>query len=141
MTSENRFHENPNGLITDTQKHLQWLPKDARQDLGKWVDWQSTLAYARLINQVYAGGFSDWRLPTKEEALSLYDETLTQVDWEKQEIHIHPLFVSGASYYMWINEMDENGHALHLNLRDGSTEYIDKVVSELQATRLVRKIK
>lgn len=141
MTSENRFHDNPSGVITDTKSDLLWLPKDSRQDLGKWVDWQGALSYGRIMNQVYAGGFSDWRLPTKEEALSFYDESLLQEDWEKNTIHIHPVFVRGAAYYMWVNDIDESGRALRLNLRDGSFEYVDKATVEHQGARLVRQAK
>ncbi|OGW15450.1 MAG: hypothetical protein A3K09_04770 [Nitrospinae bacterium RIFCSPLOWO2_12_FULL_47_7] len=139
MTTENRFLGNPNGTITDNENHLFWLPKDSRQDLGKWVNWQEALAYAKIMNQVYAGGFCDWRFPTKAEALSFYDENLRHLDWENTLIHIHPLFARGAAYYMWVNDVDENGHALRLNLRDGSLEYIDKTTLEHQAVRLVRK--
>ena len=139
MTPENRFHDTPGGIIVDTEKQLLWLPKDSRLDLGKWLDWQGVLAYVRLMNQIYAGGFCDWRLPTKEEALSIYDETLLNVDWEKTQIHIHPHFVRGAAHYIWVNDINESGCALHLNLRDGSAEYIDKATTEHQAARLVRK--
>ena len=136
-----RFHGSPSGAVTDVQNQLLWLPKDSKQDLGKWVDWQGALAYAKIMNQVYAGGFCDWRLPTKEEALNFYNETLVNVDWEKTQIHIHPLFARGAAHYMWINNINENGFAMRLNLRDGSVEHIDKSTSEHQAARLVRSVR
>lgn len=138
MKPEDRFHDNPNGVINDTKNQLQWLPKDSWQDLGKWVDWEGALAYVKIMNQYYAGGFTGWRLPTKEEALSLYDENLSQPDWAGETIHIHPAFVRKAGYCLWVNDVDEEGRAMWLNLRDGSMEYVDKSTKEHHATRLVR---
>ncbi len=141
MTSENRFHDNPSGAITDTKFNLQWLPKDSWQDLGKWLDWEGMLAYRRLVNQFYAGGASDWRFPTKEEILAFHLDDLCQNDFEGQEAHIHPLFVRKCAYYMWSGDTDENGRIFRINLRTGETDCIDKTEREFQAVRLVRDLK
>lgn len=138
MTSQDRFHDNPNGVISDTLNKKEWLPKDSWQDLGKWRNWQEVQAYAILMKQVYAGGHADWRLPTKEEALSLYDPELKSLDWEDKEVHIHPVFVPKCSYFIWTSEVNEKDQALRVNLRDGTAEFVDKTTQEFQATRLVR---
>ena len=141
MKPEERFHDNPNGVISDIKTQLQWLPKDSWQDLGKWVDWEGARAYVKVMNQYYAGGYSDWRLPNKEEVLSLYDESLNHVDWAGETIHIHPVFVRKAAYCLWVNDVDEKDFALWLNLRDGVIEYVEKTTKEHHAARLVRKHK
>jgi hypothetical protein len=138
MDPKERFKDNPSGIITDMVLKKDWLPKDCYQDLGKWHSWDQVQTYVNLMKQVYAGGFGDWRMPTKEEALSLYDTELAHKDWEGQDIFIHPVFVTGAARYMWTSEVNEEGQALRINLEDGSEEFIDKTTLEHQATRLVR---
>ncbi len=138
MTPSDRFKDNANGVITDSANKKAWLPKDAWLDLAKWSTWEDAQAYARLMNQIYAGGFSDWRLPTKEEALSFYDPELKQLDWEDKTVHIHPLFVGKCSYLIWTSDLDDNGNAFCLNLRDGSGKYIGKDAKEGQGARLIR---
>ncbi len=138
MDPKDRFQDNPHGVITDVVLKKDWLPKDSYQDLGKWHNWDQVQTYINLMKQVYAGGFGDWRMPTREEALSLYDLELAQKDWKGEDIFIHPVFVTGAARYMWTSEVNEEGQALRINLEDGSEEFIDKNTEEHQATRLVR---
>lgn len=137
-----RFHDNPSGIINDTKYKTQWLPKDSWGDLGQWRTYDEALAYVRLMNQVYAGGFSDWRLPKKEEAENFYDPSLNQVDWDEEVIHIHKLFVTKCANFMWISETNNDGQqAGRINLRNGEVEFVDRNTREHQAARLVRNIK
>ena len=138
MENLDRFQDTARGVIIDTNGNREWLPKDSYGDLGKWVTLQEGINYAQLMNQVYAGGHSDWRLPNKEEILQLYDESLIQKDWEGNQIHISKVFLLGCSHYLWSNEKDENGQSLRLDLRNGDLEYIDPIEREHQAVRLIR---
>jgi len=140
MSAADRFHDNPNGVITDTFNRKEWLPKDSYQDLGKWRNWQEIAAYTLLMRQVYAGGYSDWRLPSKEEALSLYDPQLMSQDWKGNEIHIHPVFVARGSRYIWTCDVNEKEEALRVDLCEGTCEYVPKTEQEFHAARLVRDI-
>jgi hypothetical protein len=90
------------------------------------------------MNQVYAGGHADWRVPSKEEVLQLYDETLAQKDWEDNEIHIAPLFVSGCSHYLWTGEKNDKGQVLRIDLRTKDLEFVDPMTKEHHGARLVR---
>ncbi len=139
MNPLERFQDTPSMVIMDNVLGLHWLPKDSYGDLGKWMNWQDVHGYIKTMNSVYAGGNCDWRLPTKEEALGLYHEEYDSIDFEEEPTHLHPVFVSKGSYNMWINEIDESGKALVLNLRDGSAEFSDKSEEEFMAARLVRK--
>ena len=141
MSDKDRFQDSNSGVITDTQNEKEWLPKDSYGDLGKWANLQEGLNYANLMNQVYAGGHSDWRLPSKEEMLQIYDETLVQKDWEGNEIHIASVFLTGCSYYLWTNEKNETGQSLRIDLRSGDMEFIDPGEREHQAVRLIRSNK
>ena len=141
MSEQNRFHDNPSGFITDTKYNTHWLPKDSWGDLGQWRTFDEALAYVRLMNQVYAGGFSDWRLPTKQDAENFYDADLNQVDWEEEVIHIDPLFVTKCANFMWIQETNDNQEVGRINLRDGEVDFVDRNTREHQSARMVRDIK
>ena len=141
MENQNRFQDTARGVIEDTQSLTEWLPKDSYGDLGKWVTLKEGANYAKLMNQIYAGGQSDWRLPNKEEILELYDEQLIQKDWEGNEIHIAPVFLTGCSHYLWSSEENGEGHSMRIDLRNGDLEYINAEEREHQAVRLIRQKK
>ena len=138
MHSKNRFQDTSRGVIQDTENSKEWLPKDSYGDLGKWMTWQESMDYIFMMNQVYAGGHADWRVPSKEEVLQLYDETLAQKDWEDNEIHIASLFVSGCSHYLWTGEKNDEGQVLRINLRTKDLEFVAPTIREHHGARLVR---
>ena len=138
MTESDRFQDNSSGVITDNKNKKHWLPKDSWGDLGQWRNFNEAIAYVRLMNQVYAGGYSDWRLPSKAEAEGLFELDYDQIDWEEEIIHISTLFVSKCSNYIWTSDMDENKNVCRINLRNKESEYIDPNTQEHQAARLVR---
>ncbi len=138
MSGLDLFHDNSNGVITDKKMGREWLPKDAYGDLGKWINFKEAQSYVQTMKGIYAGGFGDWRLPTAEEAQSLYNEDLVQLDWEGLDVHIHPLFVTKCSRYIWTSEENDKGEARHVDMQNGSAEFIDKETREHQSVRLVR---
>ena len=138
MADSDRFQDNASGVITDNKYKKYWLPKDSWGDLGQWRNYNEAIAYVRLMNQVYAGGYSDWRLPTKAEAEGLFELDYDQIDWEEEIIHISTLFVSKCSNYIWTSDMDENKNVCRINLRNKESEYIDPNTQEHHAARLVR---
>ncbi|MGP0629677.1 DUF1566 domain-containing protein [Nitrospina sp. 32_T5] len=138
MDAKDLYEDTPRGVIVDKKMNLEWLPKDARGDLGKWVTWDEANYYIQTMRNVYAGGHADWRLPTKEEALSLYNEDLTLVDWEGEAIHIHPAFVPKCGRVIWTSEVNDEGQACAVNLQDGTAEFVDKLNRDEYTTRLVR---
>lgn len=138
MCESIRFQDNPSGVITDNKHKKYWLPKDSWGDLGQWRNYDEAIAYTRLMNQVYAGGFSDWRLPTKQEAENLYDITCDLLDWENEIVHISTLFVINCSSFIWTSDKDENNNICRINLRNRESEFIDPNTRDQQAARLVR---
>lgn len=135
-----RFRENPDGILTDTEKQIEWLPKDSYLDLGSWRNWKDAKAYVILMNAVYAGGHSNWRLPKQEEALGLYNTEMKLMDYKGKELHIHPSFAPGCGYKIWTSEENDEGKVLTMNLRNGKTVYVDKSEEKLLSARLVRDI-
>lgn len=139
MEQQDKFKDNPNGVITDSETGLFWLPKDAYGDLGKWVNWNEAKQYMLTMSHVYAGGFPDWRLPTREEALSLFVPDATCIDHAGEVVHIARVFVPKCGQYIWTSEENEEGQALRIDLREGTEEFVDKETREFQSTRGVRK--
>jgi hypothetical protein len=140
MNEQKRFHDNPSGVITDTKHKKQWLPKDSWGDLGQWRNFTGAQGYALTMNQVYAGGYCDWRLPTREEAENFFVAESNQKDWDEEVIHIDPLFVHKCANFMWTCETNEKKEAGRINLRNGELEWVDSNTQEHQAARLVRNI-
>lgn len=63
-----RFIDNGDGTITDTQTDLMWT-KDANLTKTR-MTWKEALEDTKNLT---FGGFSDWRIPTIKELLSLVD--------------------------------------------------------------------
>ena len=140
MNPLDRFNDNPNGIITDKKFNLGWLPKDSKLDLGKWCNWEEARGYVVTMNSCYPGGFTDFRLPSKMEGLNLFDKEYSNLDFEGETVHIHPVFVPKGILYLWTSDVNEEGKALRVNLRDGSTEYVDKFTKDFHGTKLVRNV-
>ncbi len=140
MEAFDNFADNPNGVISDKKRNLEWLPKDSYGDLGRWVNFQEAESYCGTMISVYAGGHDDWRLPTQEETLDLFNKDLNQLDWEGEHVHIHPLFVAKCARHIWTSEENDENQALVVNLQDGSTEFMDKESRDNIAVRLVRTV-
>lgn len=66
VTSDGRFQVFGNGTVLDTQSKLMW----AAQDNGEDVNWEEARKYCQSYGQ---GGYSDWRLPTQGELVTLFD--------------------------------------------------------------------
>ena len=64
---QTRFIDHGNGTVTDTHYRLMWT-KDA--NLFGRLNWND--AYNRCSSYTFAG-YNDWRLPGKDELVSLYD--------------------------------------------------------------------
>ncbi len=138
MSQQNRFQDNSSGIITDTKFKKCWLPKDSWGDLGQWRTFDEARGYVQTMNQVYAGGFSDWRLPTREEVENLYEPELNQKDWDEEVVHIDSLFVTRCAHFMWTSETNDKQEVCRINLRNGEVEFIDRNTRDHQSVRLVR---
>lgn len=140
QNEQKRFHDNPSGVITDTKHKKQWLPKDSWGDLGQWRNFDQAQGYALTMNQVYAGGYCDWRLPTREEAESFFILESNQKDWDEEVVCIDPLFVNKCANFMWFSEINDKQEVGRINLRNGEVEWVDRNTQDHQSARLIRDI-
>lgn len=101
-----RFQDNHNGTVFDIEQQLVWTQRDSYQNLKEWINWNHAQNYIRDLNEKKFGGYSDWRLPTRKELSSLYDESQSipwNYYWTKNEIHMDTIFGDSSCCY-WTNE-------------------------------------
>lgn len=74
--------DNNTNIVTDNQTGLMWQDEDytdeeqqnfgVNKSHGKVLDWYKAVEYA---NNLRLGGYDDWRLPTRDELLSIVDKS------------------------------------------------------------------
>ena len=63
---DGRFIAFDDGTVLDTQTNLMWAAKDN----GKNINWSGAKSYC---DKYRGGGYTDWRMPTRDELAGLYD--------------------------------------------------------------------
>ena len=79
----NRFVDNRNGTITDNETKLMWQKSGSRE----MMSWSKIPGFIDRLNNRKFAGYSDWRLPTLEELLSL-----TEPRHSRQGLYISSFF-------------------------------------------------
>ena len=139
QSADQRFQDFGDGTILDTKSKLMWIKMDVWQTEGKWFNWHMANEFAQKMNNKKFAGYADWRLPTPEEAQSLYDPNKVNEDKDGDKIFIDPLFPKGAGWATWTNE-DKSDKAKVVSYKDiGEQTYQDKISGRDAFVRLVRK--
>ena len=66
IARDGNFIAYDNGVVLDTTTNLMWAAKDN----GENIDWHDA---KKECENYRGGGYTDWRLPTQDELLTLYD--------------------------------------------------------------------
>jgi len=66
---DGRFIAYDDGTVWDSQSNLLW----ASRDNGSNINWSDAEEYCKTYD---GGGYKGWRLPTKDELLTLYDRSI-----------------------------------------------------------------
>jgi hypothetical protein len=140
MTEQERFVDNGDETVTDHETGLMWKKTDTMIDLKKWVNYQDSVDYARELKENKFAGHDDWRLPTKDEMGSLYNESFSQTDKFGKIIHISDKFTSGCGFSMIAKQVDGRMRTWVLKLRDGTFEQPDGLWTLAEAGRAVRSL-
>ena len=135
-----RFIEGDGDTIIDAAKRLVWLKQDTWQMSKKWMNQRQTKEFAEGLNRQRFAGFSNWRIPTAEEAKSLFDKKLKNSDNMGQLIHIPNLFEPGCGFLCWPSDVRHNIQGVRISFRKGAIMYDDIFRVSRGTSRLVRDI-
>ena len=61
--------------------------------------------YAADMNNKKVGGYDDWRIPSAQEALTLFDKNKLNKDFKGGDIHLDSIFPPGAGNTTWTSEI------------------------------------
>lgn len=138
QSADQRFKDFGDGTILDAKTNLMWMKEDTWQREGKWVNWYTAQEYAQRMNNKNFAGYSDWRLPTPEEAQTLYERRKRNLDKDGDKIYIDRMFPAGAGWSTWTNK-EKSGKAVVVSLKDeGGASYQDKISGADAFLRLIR---
>jgi len=135
-----RFVEADDDTIIDAAKRLVWAKQDTWQMSKKWMNQRQIIEFAESLNRKRFAGFANWRLPTAEEAKSLFDKKQQNSDNMGKEIYLSTLFEPGCGFLCWTSDVRHNIQGIRLSFRKGVTMYDDIFRVSRGASRLVRDI-
>jgi hypothetical protein len=93
---QNDFVDNGNGTITDRSTGLMWQQKGSSREIYLI----ETEKYIEKLNRDRFAGYSDWRIPTTDEIVSLMKQTKKSL----RDLHIDPLF-DKKQYSCWSSDV------------------------------------
>ena len=93
-----------NGTVLDTRTNLMWPVIDN----GSNINWTDAKSYC---DNYRGGGYTDWRMPTKDELAGLYDATKTYESECGYDVHLTELILLSCSA-LWASETHGSGAAL-----------------------------
>ncbi len=121
LSGDPRYRNNQDGTITDLKSGLMWKRQDSYQEKKEWTNWEAAQLYVEERNKQKFAGHSDWRLPTRKELLTLYEEDKSIpwfYYWTTNEVHMDPIF-GYTSCCFWTSEEHKDQFAWHVNFLRG----------------------
>ena len=133
--------DNDDGTITDPNTGFTWKKTDAWLDVKKFYTWADHREYVDWVNQNKDkfGGYENWRIPNKAEALTLFDKTGVKalVDKNGTSYPIDSIFAPGGASNTWITECSDE-KIIRMDLKIGvATDY--PTADVWSSMRLIRK--
>lgn len=143
METQKRFIDNSDGTIIDTKTNLMWMKNDSYQDLKVFVGFDtaqknSAPKYLENKNKEAFAGHSDWRLPTKQEAYTLFSPESLIKDSYNMDIHLDPVFPSGGGFNTWTSNARGKMTAFVFSYANGTGAHKETDSSLNTSVRLVR---
>ena len=133
------FIDNGDGTISDTQANLMWKKDDSFKEYGYGINWFEAQDYCEMLNEKQFAGYDDWRLPSGEEAKSVFSFTQSNTDKDGAETHISELFEPGGGHNTWTYEEkpDYEQYAQKFSFITGNDmwEHKDDEYTHCRATR------
>ncbi len=133
--------DNQDGTITDPNTGYMWKKTDAWLDTKKFYTWPNHKEYVDWVNKNKEkfGGYENWRIPNKAEALTLFDKSgfKSLADKNGTNYPIDSIFAPGGASNTWISECSDE-KIVRMDLKIGvDTPYPNQDV--WSSMRLIRK--
>ena len=133
------YVDNGDGTISDTRSNLMWKQDDSFKEFGYGINWFEAQDYCEMLNEKQFAGYDDWRLPSGEEAKSVFSFTQSNTDKDGAETHISELFEPGGGHNTWTYEEkpDYQQYAQKFSFVTGNEmwEHKDNEYSHCRVTR------
>ncbi len=103
---DGRFIAYDNGTVFDTRTKLMWASEDKYG-----VNWLDAKSYCETYR---GGGYTNWRMPTKNELVDLYDKTKLSRNASGRDVYLTGLIRLTRSTWIWASET-RGSHAAYLS--------------------------
>ena len=136
---KSRFLKRDDGTIYDSVTSVTWMANDSFLDLERDVSYSEAEDYVKETNKKKVGGYSDWRIPTIQEASSIFDKEKLNKDSKGGDIFLDSVFPPGTANCSWTSSTrgKEAQIMFYANGCPYWYEKNDKTISH--AVRLVRR--
>ena len=98
---KSRFLKRDDGTIYDSVTSVTWMANDSFLDLARDVSYSEAEDYVKETNKKKAGGYSDWRIPSIQEASSIFNKEKLNKDSKGGDIFLDSVFPPGAANCTW----------------------------------------
>ncbi|PIQ99973.1 MAG: hypothetical protein COV66_09315 [Nitrospinae bacterium CG11_big_fil_rev_8_21_14_0_20_45_15] len=139
MTS-GRFIDNKDGTITDSLTSLMWMQEDSFLRLKKFITYPQALKLLKKTNEESFAGYSDWRLPDKHEAYSIYLDRAEILDKYDMVVHLDSAFSPGCGYNTWTSHARGNVTAYCFSFGNGTGGHKETEDNLNDSVRFVRGV-
>jgi hypothetical protein len=139
---DSRFIAYDDGTVLDTKTNLMWAAKDN----GKRINWADAKKYCESYK---GGGYTDWRMPTQDELLSLYDRSKPRLvpcdaSYDKEVIYVVTDLIRITCYAPWAEGMEGTGRRARANMVEfgaGVKSFFPQALDTLGRALPVRSVK
>ena len=136
---KSRFLKRDDGTIYDSVTSVTWMANDSFLDLARDISYSEAEDYVKETNKKKAGGYSDWRIPSIQEASSIFNKEKLNKDSKGGDIFLDSVFPPGAANCTWTSSTrgKEAQIMFYANGCPYWYEKNDKTISH--AVRLIRR--
>jgi len=112
IAKDGRFIAYDDGTVLDTKTKLMWAAKDN----GSNINWADAKSYCEKYR---GGGYDDWRLPTQDELVGLFDGSKSRPAACNQTYKIHVTeLIDISCFWLWTSVTHDSSAAV-FNFRYG----------------------
>jgi len=141
--NENRWRKDSFGTVIDTNTDLMWMTSDFRNiEKRSPHNWSEVMEWVEKINFKTFGGYSGWRLPTREELKNIFDSSLSKMTFtQKRQVGYPTAFEDGGGLWYWSAEEINADEGWAVSFYTGIEKLISKNKSYIfSSVRLVRSV-